>query len=251
MQSTSDLLSALSGAGVTVSLVGDKLKVVPGKLVTEAVKQVIVQHKREIIESLRLAAVTHPGEEGNPWDWLRPISEGKPCYAGRGQGPSCFSCQSYDGKGASWPGLCRFPESIGRVVLELDWNIVDIVNGCGCYETDVKRIAIRDAEPDFCFDDSPFEESGSPSCDQQPVTAHPSCREKISPVALKWLREHHQELKAAGWTMRELYRRNRSRGLAWARVWDKAGMVATMREGVLAIEFQDGGKVVRQTARPT
>jgi hypothetical protein len=251
MQSTFEILAALSKEGLTVSLVGDKLKVEPRKLVTEEVKEIVARHKLKIIESLHLAAVTLPAAEVNPWGWLRPISYRQPCYAGRDQGPSCFSCKSYDGRGSSWPGLCRYPESIGRAALEIDWNVVDPVHGCGCYEPDVKRIAIRDKEPDFCFNNSPFEESpGCPSCDDQVVAAPMPCKKKISNVALSWLRDHRQALKAAGWSMRELYRRNRSRGVAWARVWDKEGMTAILRGEVIEVAFQDGWKVVQQTARP-
>jgi len=251
MQSTSELFTALSGQGITISLVGDKLKVEPRKLVTEEVKEIVAQHKAEIIESLRLAAVMIPAAEGNPWDWVRPISDRQPCYAGKDQGPSCFSCKSYDGKGSSWPGLCRYPESMGRVALEIDWNVVDPGHGCGCYEPDAKRIAARDKKPGFCFNDSWGEKSsGSPSCDDKPVVRPIPCREKISPVALSWLREQRQALKAAGWTMRELCRRNRGKGLAWAGIWDIADMTATLQEGMIVIDFRDGGKVVRQTARP-
>jgi len=197
------------------------------------------------------AEIVTKAAEGNPWDWLRPISDRQPCYAGKDQGPSCFSCKSYDGRGSSWPGLCRFPESIGRVALEIDWNVVDPVHGCGCYHPDAKRIAARDKKPDFCFNDSWGEKSsGSPSCDDKPVVRPIPCREKISPVALSWLREQRQALKAAGWTMRELCRRNRGKGLAWAGIWDIADMTATLQEGMIVIDFRDGGKVVRQTARP-
>ncbi len=95
------------------------------------------------------AEIVTPAAEVNPWDWLRPVSDRQPCYAGKDQGPSCFSCKNYDGKGSYWPGMCRYPENIGRVALEIDWNVVDPVHGCGCYEPDIQRIAARDKEPDL------------------------------------------------------------------------------------------------------
>jgi hypothetical protein len=199
------------------------------------------------------AEIVTKADEGNPWDWLRPISDRQPCYAGRDQGPSCFSCKSYDGKGSSWPGLCRYPESIGRVALEIDWSVVDPVHGCGCYEPDAKRITARDKEPDFRFNDFPFEEStGGPWCDDKPVARPISpCREKISPVALEWLREHHQALQAAGWTMRELYRRNRSKGLAWSGIWDQPLLKVYLHDnGIIEFESVIAGKDIIQTARP-
>jgi hypothetical protein len=73
---------------------------------------------------------------------------------------------------------------------------------------------------------------------------------KISPVALEWLRANRQALQCNGWTMAGLYRRNRGKGLAWAGIWDIADMTATLQEGMIVIDFRDGGKVVRQTARP-
>jgi hypothetical protein len=252
MQSTSELFTALSGQGITISLVGDKLKVEPRHLVTEEVKEIVAQHKAEIVESLRAEVGVIPAAEGNPWDWLRPISDRQPCYAGKDQGPSCFSCKSYDGRGASWPGRCRVPESIGRVSLEIDWNVVDPVHGCGCYEPDAKRITARDKEPGFCLNDSPLEEStGGPSCDDKPVARPIPCREKISPVALSWLREQRQALKAAGWTMRELYRRNRSKGLAWSGIWDQPLLKVYLHDsGIIEFESVIAGKDIIQKARP-
>jgi hypothetical protein len=252
MQSTSELLTALSGQGITISLAGDKLKADPRHLVTEEIRAIVVQHKAEIIESLRLAAVTIPAAEGNPWDWLRPISARQTCYAGKDQGPSCFSCKSYDGSGASWPGLCRYPESMGRVALKIDWNALDPGHGCGCYDPDVKRIAARDAEPGFCFNDSWGEKSsGSPSCDDKPVVRPIPCREKISPVALSWLRKNRVQLHRDGWSMAELYRRNKSGGIAWAGLWEQPLLKAYLLDnGVIEFESVIAGKDIIQTARP-
>jgi len=155
----------------------------------------------------------------------------------------CFDCGYYDGKGSAWPGVCRYFETVGQTAKEIDFNKVDPLHGCGFY-------AVRQNTHDFCFNDSPFEESGSPSCDDKPVARPITCREKISPVALEWLREQRQALKVAGWTMAELYRRNKSRGIAWARVWDKMGMTATLQGEVITITFDDNGRTIKQTARP-
>lgn len=76
-------------------------------------------------------------------------------------------------------------------------------------------------------------------------------KRRISPVALQWLREHRQELKAAGWTARELYRRNKAEGICWSGIWDKPLCKAYLLEkGVIEFEFVDGGREVIQTARP-
>jgi hypothetical protein len=141
---------------------------------------------------------------------------------------------------------------MGRVALEIDWNALDPGHGCGCYEPDVKRIAARDAEPGFCFNDSPFEKSsGSPSCDDKPVVRPIPCREKISPVALKWLWENRQALQCNGWTMAGLYRRNKSRGIAWAGLWEQPFLKAYLYDnGVIEFECVIAGKDIIQTARP-
>ncbi len=73
----------------------------------------------------------------------------------------------------------------------------------------------------------------------------------ISPVALAWLREHRQQLKAAGWTARELWRRNKSKGICWCGLWDKPFLKVYLHDdGVIEFECVDGGRDVSQTARP-
>jgi hypothetical protein len=136
---------------------------------------------------------------------------------------------------------------MGRVALEIDWNVVDPGHGCGCYEPDAKRITARDKKPDFCFDKTPFE--GVAGC--EPEEKKPP-RVFISPVAVKWLAGNRQALKAAGWTMRELYRRNRSKGLAWVSLWDQPGLsVALESGGVISFHFlTTTGQKIRQTAYP-
>jgi hypothetical protein len=130
--------------------------------------------------------------------------------------------------------------------------VVDPVHGCGCYEPDAKRITARDKKPGFCFNDSWGEKSsGSPSCDDKPVVRPIPCREKISPVALEWLREQRQALKAAVWTMAGLYRRNRSKGLAWSGIWVQPLLKVYLHDsGIIEFECVIAGKDIIQTARP-
>ena len=47
---------------------------------------------------------------------------------------SCFSCSYYDGKGAAWPGMCRYFETIRQTAKEIDFNVVDPIHGCGCFK---------------------------------------------------------------------------------------------------------------------
>lgn len=263
MRFTSDFLSALAHQGVSVSLVGGKIKVVPRHLVTDKVRQTILQHKPEIIKMLTSGDcpprdeqnitedTTSPAIEADPWDWLRPASELAPCYAGKSETPSCFTCAHYDGKGASWPGMCCYPQNLGRVALEIDWNVVDPAHGCGCYNPDVARITARDKE----FDERVAQERNQcldgPSHDDRAEAQHPLNRESISPVALTWLLEHRQQLKTAGWTVAEIYRRNKSRGIAWCGLWEQPFLKVTLLEsGVIEFEAVISGKDIVQTARP-
>jgi hypothetical protein len=219
------------------------------------------------------AEIVTPAAEVNPWDWVRPTTDRQPCYAGKDQGLSCFSCKSYDGKGSSWPGMCRYPETIGRVALEIDWNVVDPVHGCGCYEPDIKKIEARDKEPDLRLSRSWSQEAMSaPSSNDKPEALPTPCREyitkgvtkrypledspklgnRISPVALSWLAENRKALQCNCWTMAELYRRNKSRGIAWVSLWDQPGLdVVIESSGAISFHFLTAtGQKIRQTAWP-
>jgi hypothetical protein len=74
---------------------------------------------------------------------------------------------------------------------------------------------------------------------------------RISPVALSWLAENRQRLKDAGWTGRELYRRNKSKGICWCTLWSEPFIKPYLHEtGVIEFECVIAGKDIIQTARP-
>jgi len=77
-------------------------------------------------------------------------------------------------------------------------------------------------------------------------------KDTIPANAVEWLRKHRAELKAAGWKPAEIYRRNRSRGIAWLFLWGKRDVQVTMQhDGSIAFSFTDTlGRVIRQVARP-
>ncbi len=79
---------------------------------------------------------------------------------------------------------------------------------------------------------------------------HP--RAQISPVALSWLAKNKFHLKAAGWTMAELYRRNLSKGIAWVGAWDMPGLAVTIEgSGCISLYFLTAtGQKIKQTAWP-
>ena len=109
--------------------------------------------------------------------------------------------------------------------------------------------------PDDSPNPSPPVRSIPPTGDNSPRTdtrrLTPKRAETIPPAAKEWLQDHRQELKAAGWSMRELYRANRSRGIAWVAIWDKHFLKVYLHDnGVIFFEFIDSGRDCQQTARP-
>jgi len=71
-------------------------------------------------------------------------------------------------------------------------------------------------------------------------------------TAHKWILQHRQELLDTGWNSSELYRRNKSLGIAWLRIWDKPGVdVNVGRKGEIVFYFKNTtGKKIQQTAFP-
>ena len=71
------------------------------------------------------------------------------------------------------------------------------------------------------------------------------------PEALAWLQAHRAELKAAGWTGRELYRRNKSRGLLWGSIWNRPDLqISVTPGGIIEFWFTEHDRAIKQTARP-
>ena len=75
------------------------------------------------------------------------------------------------------------------------------------------------------------------ACDRESTRSIQRLRhiEKMHPQAVAWLAEHRTALKAAGWTAKELYRRNRVPGLGWSRLWKKED---------LKVVFEPSGRIV-------
>lgn len=72
-----------------------------------------------------------------------------------------------------------------------------------------------------------------------------------SPIALQWLHAHRSDLRQAGWKAPELYRRNKSKGLAWMSLWDRTGITVSLSPGgTIFFQYINGhGLTIRQTAR--
>lgn len=90
----------------------------------------------------------------------------------------------------------------------------------------------------------------TPAMYMSPATRGRDTRQRPSPVALSWLQDHRKALKAAGWTMRELYRRNGSRGICWCSLWDKPFFKAYLHDnGIIEMECVIADRDVIQTTR--
>ncbi len=118
--------------------------------------------------------------------------------------------------------------------------------------TDQTRLFIREHKTEiinYLRGDGP--EWITPAMCMNPATRGRATRKRPSVVALAWLREHRAALKAAGWTMAELYRANKSKGIAWVTFWDRNFLKVYLHEnGVIEFECVDGGRDAIQTARP-
>jgi hypothetical protein len=110
--------------------------------------------------------------------------------------------------------------------------------------------ALSDSAGDM-LKEAPQEAPQAPRLNVQTSAALPGPRAHISPVALSWLLSHRQALKDAGWTGRELYRRNKSKGICWCSLWDEPFLKVYLHEnGVIEFECVIAGKDIIQTARP-
>ncbi len=71
-------------------------------------------------------------------------------------------------------------------------------------------------------------------------------------TAHAWISSHRQALHAAGWTSPELYRRNKSKGIAWMEIWKKPGLEIVINDdGTIAFRFLTAtGQSITQIARP-
>jgi len=71
-------------------------------------------------------------------------------------------------------------------------------------------------------------------------------------VAHKWISQHRLELLGFEWKPAELYRRNKSLGIAWLNIWDKPNLDMFLgRKGEIVFHFKNTvGKNIQQTAFP-
>jgi hypothetical protein len=74
----------------------------------------------------------------------------------------------------------------------------------------------------------------------------------ISPAAVKWIRENIINLRQCGWTSPELYRRNKSQGIAWFKLWEKDDLVVKIKKnGNIKFSYSNAvDQLIIQTAYP-
>lgn len=82
-----------------------------------------------------------------------------------------------------------------------------------------------------------------------------SAREKPTAsfmIAHKWIIEHRQDLRSFGWTAAELYRGNKSRGIAWLKIWDQPNLqVSIPQNGSIVFQYiNETGTSITQIAFP-
>ncbi|KAF0188484.1 MAG: hypothetical protein FD168_1597 [Desulfobulbaceae bacterium] len=125
----------------------------------------------------------------------------------------------------------------------------EIRNGIKEHKAEIMA-ALSDCAGDM-LKEEPQEALQGPRFNAQPPAILPGTRANISPVALSWLLSHRQELKDAGWTGRELYQKNKSKGICWCSLWDEPFLKVYLHDnGVIEFECVIAGKDIIQKARP-
>jgi len=266
-----NLVRAIEEVGGKLFLFNDGLKLTaPIGTITHDMQARIKRHKVEIInfitqstglvendpkqlqknvkpESLYLPFQVEVETKSLPTDEFR--SEFKTDNSQKGNetpAPNCWNCHYYDGRGAAWPGKCRYFELLGQEAREIDFNSIDPNKGC--------RFFIKTARN--MISTKKIKELGKLSVTAQTTIAvssiHRTSVKLPSPVALAWLLENRCALDKAGWTRPELYRRNKSeRGIAWLDLWDNPFfMVYLHNSGVIEFECSVNGRDFFQTVSP-
>jgi hypothetical protein len=251
MQNFSNLLDAIKRKGIFVSVVDGRLKVEPASKITDEIRASIKEHRQGII-----AALTGGG---------MPVVDQVLMSGG-----SKLSCQTLaklnvqsaiqEAMSGKSDGQKKEPPKLGAARICLLCGIPLNLDGGDCWH---KAFHVGDDSPTLdcpnqppkvgAATSSPISKKATtgPRCDDQVKTIQPHVREQINPVALSWLRENRQGLKAAGWPASQLWRKNESRGIAWMSIWGMPGLsVVIQSDGCICFHFLDNGKQIKQTAWP-
>jgi len=249
MQNISNLLDSMRMEGISVSVVDGRLKVEPASKITDELRASIKENRQGII-----AALT---DGGMPVVDQVLESDGSKLSCQIGDQLNSLLTQKGEQKS---DGQKKEPPKLGTARICLLCGIPLNQDGGECWH---RAFHVGDDSPTLgCHDPVPNLDAGAsspiskkattgPRCDDQVKTIQPHVREQINPVALSWLRENRQGLRAAGWAASQLWRRNKSKGIAWSGVWGMPGLsVVIQSDGCICFHFMDAGRQVKQTAWP-
>jgi hypothetical protein len=79
-----------------------------------------------------------------------------------------------------------------------------------------------------------------------------SSQRKMSPRAAQWLSEHEEKLLERGWSLGELYRTDKVKGIGWSRLWLKDNLSVILEDsGRVVWTFSDtSGHIISQNSWP-
>jgi len=230
------IIRDIKAVGGNLRLIDGGLKVSapPGKM-TPGMLIELKEHKPEILAALLMGGKNLPGmDQGLDSERaiLRcPVGELESGGLKLGRQRNCL--------------LCGLPlDQDGGDCWHRAFHVGDDSPTLGCHDQPPKVGAATS---------SPISEKAAagPRCDDQVKTIQPHVREQINVVAVTWLRENRQGLKAAGWSCRELYRRNISPGILFSPIWEKPFLKTTLLDhGDIEFEFVDAGRDCINVARP-
>jgi len=230
MRNISELLFLLAGQKIAVTLSEGKLKVEPASLLTGEIREKILANKAELLCHLSNARQHDPADPGRMWAPNNPFL----CQCGFSTGwqrdgkPLCPACDGKPPAGMpEGPRLNDVDPGIPSTGPCLICGVQLDQDGGDCWH---RLFHLRTTTP-----------------------APPKPRNVgISPIALSWLRSNKAELHRHGWRPSELWRRNKSKGIAWAGVWNLPGLSVTIESaGSLSFHFLAAtGQTIKQTAWP-
>jgi hypothetical protein len=251
MQNFSNLLDAIEREGISVSVVGGKLKVEPASKITDEIRASIKENRQGIIAALLMGGNNLPGiDQALDSDGLKLGSQSQDQI--NSELPKNGDLKS-DGQKKESPklGAARNCSLCGRP-LNLD--------GGDCwhkaFHVGDQSVKLRTPDPApkvGTATSSPESKKAAagPRLNDQAPGILPHVREQINPVALSWLLKNQQELKRHGWAASQLWRRNKSRGILFSPIWEKPFLKTTLLEsGAVEFEFIDAGRDCINLARP-
>jgi len=251
MQNISNLLDSMRMEGISVSVVDGRLKVEPAGLLTDKIRSSIKDNRQELIAALLMGGV--PGidqaleSDGSKLSCqilakLNVQSAIQEAMSGRSDG------QKKDSRNLGSKDSCL----ICGIPLDQDggdcWHKAFHLKGDSPnldYPKQPPKVGTASSSPE------PEKAAAAPRLNDQAPGIQPHAPERINVVAVTWLRENRQGLKAAGWAASQLWRKNKSRGILFSPIWTRPFLRVTLLDhGAIEFEFVDAGRDCINVARP-